>query len=72
MNDSSEFISDEFENVGDLLKETLPENKKPSEESEEMKEGVVKSHVYGSYWKAIGTTLSVSVLIFCFLMQGTL
>ncbi|KFM64285.1 Multidrug resistance-associated protein 7, partial [Stegodyphus mimosarum] len=36
---------------------------------EEKEKGVVKFHVYKSYWKAIGTPLSLSVLLFCLLMQ---
>lgn len=39
-------------------------------EKEEMEEGVVKFHVYKTYWRAIGTILPVIVLFFCLLMQG--
>lgn len=38
---------------------------------EEKDSGVVKLHVYKSYWKAVGQCLGLAVLISLFLMQGT-
>ena len=37
---------------------------------EEKDTGVVKLHVYTSYWRAVGGFLATSVLVALFLMQG--
>jgi len=56
-NDNSEDINEENKDEG-LVKE------------EEKEVGVVKLHVYKSYWLAIGHCLATSILISLFLMQG--
>ena len=39
-------------------------------EEEEQDAGVVKGHVYATYWKAVGKCLSPMVLLSLLLMQG--
>ncbi|XP_064623538.1 ATP-binding cassette sub-family C member 10-like [Lineus longissimus] len=40
-------------------------------EEEEQETGVVRFHVYQSYWKAVGACLAPAVLLSLFLMQGS-
>jgi len=58
---------DKNENSEDLLGETKDEGLVKEEEKEV---GVVKLHVYKSYWLAIGHCLATSILLSLFLMQG--
>ncbi|KAF8770810.1 Multidrug resistance-associated protein 7 like [Argiope bruennichi] len=40
-------------------------------QKEEKEEGVIQLKVYKAYWLAVGTVLSMSVLLFCLLMQAS-
>ena len=40
-------------------------------QEEEMESGTVAFNVYKQYWKSVGHILSISVLLFVLLMQGT-
>ncbi|GBM02676.1 Multidrug resistance-associated protein 7 [Araneus ventricosus] len=40
-------------------------------QKEEKEEGVIQLKVYKAYWLAVGSLLSMSVLLFCFLMQAS-
>lgn len=68
-------LPDERENQSadktENLEEIKGENKDEGLVKEEEKEvGVVKLHVYKSYWLAIGHCLATSILLSLFLMQG--
>ena len=69
-------LPDEAANESDSKKESL-EDKKEDEnmdeglvKEEEKEVGVVKLHVYKSYWLAIGHCLATSILLSLLLMQG--
>ncbi|XP_054720748.1 ATP-binding cassette sub-family C member 10-like [Uloborus diversus] len=68
LNDDS---TEEATNVLSKAVEKTTEDKEHIIVEEEKKEGVVEFHVIHSYWKAVGSILSISVLIFCFLMQAS-
>ena len=50
--------------------DVLPEGDTLVQE-EEKDTGIVKLHVYKSYWVAVGHCLATMVLLFIFLMQGS-
>ena len=39
-------------------------------QEEEKDTGVIKTHVYGAYWRAVGGCLATMVLLSLFFMQG--
>lgn len=72
-NNEDEHVEDSHQDAPTVPKTTVIEESTGSQflvEKEEMEEGVVKFHVYKTYWRAIGTILPVIVLFFCLLMQG--
>ncbi|XP_054723958.1 ATP-binding cassette sub-family C member 10-like [Uloborus diversus] len=69
-----DLIDDSTEEATNVLSKAVEKTTEDKEHiivEEEKKEGVVEFHVIHSYWKAVGSILSISVLIFCFLMQAS-
>lgn len=65
--EGEKLIEDKTENSEEINGEDKDEGLVKEEEKEV---GVVKLHVYKSYWFAIGNCLATSILLSLFLMQG--
>lgn len=65
--EGEKLTEDKTENSEDINGEDKDEGLVKEEEKEV---GVVKLHVYKSYWLAIGNCLATSILLSLFLMQG--